>query len=522
VQVEVIGGRVADNIDGNLLAQFGLDPAEYDATREAPAQSILLRRPSSESRTTVSGKPPRRAPAAAADAGLLPTLGNFTTRAQVEPEKDTAQLLAEVRRPLNDRLESEAIIGTGGMGVVSIAVDRALRRRVAKKVLRADLSDAKRALFLFVREARITGQLDHPHIVPVHDVGEDPAGNLFFTMKHVQGIPLSKLLEKLPAGELLRTDHTEPLSILLKVCDALSFAHSRGVLHCDIKPANIMVGDFGEVYLMDWGIARVMGPSVPDVETLDGVAETSVGLSSGLAMGTPSYMSPEQARGERQELDERADVFALGAVLYRALAGRPPYTGESHPEILEEARACRVRPPAQVRGHAVPLELQRIALRAMSPNRADRYRTVRHFQEELQRYLYVARDLPSASYAKGDHILYEGDIAHAVYIVERGRCRVRRSAGGKQVEIGSLGPGDIFGEIAMLADMPRTASVIADEDTTVCVVTREVLETELGDIKPWLARIIRALADRFRDERRQRLLMETEATSDHEHSPDQR
>jgi len=435
-----------------------------------------------------------------ADPAQASTLGPFEAVAEVTPERDVDHLLQQIRRPPSEQLDHEATIGAGGMGTVELTFDRSLQRRIAKKVIHPRLSEKERALFLFVREARITAQLDHPNIVPVHQLGEDEAGKLYFTMKRVQGVPFSERLEALPAGALQRADLVEVLTILLKVCDALSFAHSRGVLHCDLKPSNILVGDFGAVYLMDWGIARILNSSVADVEPLEGVRETSVGLSSSLAMGTPSYMSPEQATGQRDRLDVRSDIFSLGAILYRALAGQPPYVGDSPTEILAQARRGELLPPSVVRKAGVPPELQRIALKAMHRSPAERYPAVQHLRDDIQNYLFLGGDFPTAFFRAGEHIIHEGERGYSVYIVERGRCRAYGTRGGERTELAVFGPGDVFGETAILADVPRTASVVALEDTTLYVVTREVMETELGDIKPWLARLVRALAERFRDE----------------------
>jgi serine/threonine-protein kinase len=434
------------------------------------------------------------------DPGDLRTLGAYQTIAEAGPE-DLDELLSEIRKPLIGRLDFEDLIGKGGMGNVELVLDRALRRRLAKKIIHPDLSDEQQALYLFVREARITSQLDHPNIVPVHHLGEDEDGKLFFTMKHVKGRPLTAMIQALPKGSLRRIDLVAVLDVLLKVCDALSFAHSRGVLHCDIKPDNIMVGDFGEVYLMDWGISKVLGVSEPNVKRLEGIDETSVGLTSGLAMGTPAYMSPEQATGNRDGLDERSDVFSMGAILYRILAGKAPYGAESTTSLLSKARAARIEVPVVARGSGVPLELQRVAMRALAPRREDRFRTIRHFRDELQTYLFGGGDFPMARFKRGEHIIHQGDRGQAVYIIEKGSCRAYRKEGGETIELATLGPGEVFGETAILADVPRTASVVALQDMQVYVVTRQVMETELADIKPWLARLVRALAERFEDER---------------------
>jgi serine/threonine-protein kinase len=185
----------------------------------------------------------------------------------------------------------------------------------------------------FLREARLTGALQHPGIVPVHNLGRLADGRLFYTMKLVRGRTLAELLRDEPDGpeRLPRL-----LAVVEKVCQAVAYAHSRGVIHRDLKPSNVMVGQFGEVQVMDWGLAKELSRTEPavvpdeateDVETV-GRVEEAAGLSrAGAALGTPAYMPPEQAAGDWDIVDERADVFALGAILCQALTGQPPYQG---------------------------------------------------------------------------------------------------------------------------------------------------------------------------------------------------
>src|SRR5262245_47177225 len=186
------------------------------------------------------------------------------------------------------RYQLASVLGRGGMAVVYLARDTTLDREVALKVLdwKADDSSAAR----LAQEARILASLEHPGIVPVHDFGQLADGRMFYAMKRVRG----ERLDHWVAGRALH----ERLNAFLRVCDAVAFAHAHGVVHRDLKPANVMVGEFGEVLVLDWGIARVRGQS-----------ETN-----GLVAGTPDYMAPEQARGDRS-VDERADVFALGTIL---------------------------------------------------------------------------------------------------------------------------------------------------------------------------------------------------------------
>jgi len=223
-------------------------------------------------------------------------------------------------------------IARGGMGVVFTAEDERLQRRVALKVL--DLPGAAGDLAnRLIREARVLARLEHPGIVPVHDVGTLADGRVFYTMKFVEGHRLDQHIESVASTP-------DRLRIFLRICDAVAFAHARGVLHRDLKPANIMVGPFGEVLVMDWGLAkilreknrieaRVVDPGQTIVEKQnrsfesDGALQFSAITQHGMVMGTPGYMSPEQARGDVEHLDARSDIFSLGALLRFLLTGNP-------------------------------------------------------------------------------------------------------------------------------------------------------------------------------------------------------
>ena len=215
------------------------------------------------------------------------------------------------------RYELRELIARGGMGVVYAAKDEKLNRRVALKILdTADASEEPTARL--IREAHILAQLEHPGIVPVHDVGTLSDGRVFYTMKFVEGLRLDKYLEQI-------SSLPQRLRLFLRICDAVAFAHARGVLHRDLKPANIMVGSFGEVLVMDWGLAKILQESSCSEETVFLSAKTeSSGADStkstvvtghGTVLGTPGYMSPEQARGEVESINERSDIFSLGALL---------------------------------------------------------------------------------------------------------------------------------------------------------------------------------------------------------------
>jgi eukaryotic-like serine/threonine-protein kinase len=224
-------------------------------------------------------------------------------------------------------------VARGGMGVVYAAEDENLKRRVALKVLDLPAADGELANRL-IREARVLALLEHPGIVPVHDVGTLADGRVFYTMKFVEGQRLDKFIESLVSVQ-------DRLRLFLRICDAVAFAHARGVLHRDVKPSNVMVGPFGEVLVMDWGLAKIMGkegdaarteddPEATVVEKagraphLGDSTKSTVITGHGTVMGTPGYMSPEQERGEVENLDARSDIFSLGALLRFLLTQTTP------------------------------------------------------------------------------------------------------------------------------------------------------------------------------------------------------
>jgi serine/threonine-protein kinase len=351
--------------------------------------------------------------------------------------------------------------------------------------------------------------LDHPNIIPVYDVGERD-GALYFTMKLVSGRTLRDVLREHPNGVSNVDVLFNLLDVVVKMCDALAFAHSRGVIHCDIKPANVMMGDFGEVYLMDWGIARVRGaasdgvPSIPPKALApppgwtddDPPPSTNTGDA---VLGTASYMSPEQAAGSRALLDERSDVFSVGAVLYDMLCGRPPYRGESYDETLQLARAAHYVPPSSIVGEGLPPELERIVLKAIARERVDRYTDTNELKADILRFMRGGVEFPQTTFPKGTTIMHEGDPGDAAYIIALGQCEVRKTLNGVSSVMKTLRAGEVFGEMAVLTNSPRTATVVATEDTTAFVVTRRVMRQELDLMKPWVARLLLSIAERFRD-----------------------
>jgi len=256
------------------------------------------------------------APSAATSGTVTRTLVSTQGRTTCLPRR-VQPGAAEAR--VDQRFHHVKPLGEGGMGEVLLALDEDIQRKVAIKRLRADrANDAM--LLRFADEVRIVGQLEHPSIVPVHDVGVDDHGQVYLVMKYVEGETLENVIDKLRAGDpayAARFPISERVEIVAKILEALSYAHDRSLLHRDLKPANVMIGPHGEVTLMDWGIAKHIGATdvgVDELASTSGKHDRLVETQMGALLGTPMYMSPEQAAGKNAELDARSDVFAVGIV----------------------------------------------------------------------------------------------------------------------------------------------------------------------------------------------------------------
>jgi serine/threonine-protein kinase len=291
------------------------------------------------------------------------------------PGEATRRAVENLPSGVVDGLELGVTLGEGGMGIVRTATQLSLGRRVAVKTLRHNAKTPEATLRL-LREGWVTGSLEHPNIVPVHDLGLDAGGAPLIVFKHIEGVLWSDLIHDASAvkARFGATDLLEyNLRILLQVCHAVSFAHSRGILHRDLKPENVMIGLFGEVYLVDWGIAVSLRddpsgrfPLASDVQE---------------PIGTPAYMAPEML-GDLGPLTERTDVYLLGAVLFEILTARAPHSGERFRDVIAAILRSKPELPS-----GLPPELTAIVTRAMSRDPADRHGSVAELRERIEWYL---------------------------------------------------------------------------------------------------------------------------------------
>lgn len=301
-----------------------------------------------------------------------------------------------VDEDFGQRYRTDEILGQGGMGTIRLHYDRQIGRRVALKSMNdADAGSADRSRF--IREARIQGQLEHPSIVPVYDLAIGPDGRPFFTMRRVRGMTLEVILERLAMGapKVFRAEHSRRrlLSAFGRVCQAVHYAHEHGVLHRDIKPSNIILGEFGEVYLLDWGLAGLAKQRDEAVRELKALRLTRETMPGSL-LGTPGYMSPEQATGGVSELGPPTDVYALGCILFEIVTLMPLHDGEGIVSLLDSTiRGTTDRRPSRRAGHLkIDPELDRIVMKATALSPEDRIQSARELFLQIDAYLDGRRD----------------------------------------------------------------------------------------------------------------------------------
>jgi serine/threonine protein kinase len=305
-----------------------------------------------------------------------------------------------------ERYRVKTLLGQGGMGEVRLCRDATVGRDVAMKVLNRTAMAEPDGPSRFIREARVQGQLEHPAVVPVYDLGIDAEGSIYFTMKRVRGLTLLEILRGLRKADpavVARYSRRRLLTAFHSVCLAVDFAHSRGVLHRDLKPANVMLGDFGEVHLLDWGVAKVIGNPAGQKgqgqgrgedaeESIDTGPSAMIQTRRGEVLGSPGYISPEAIRGKAP--DRRSDVYGLGVILFEMLTLTRLHDGQSNEKVLASTlMGAEARPSVRAPEAAVPPELEAMCVRATALEPADRYPTAGDLARDLEQYLDGDRDL---------------------------------------------------------------------------------------------------------------------------------
>ncbi|MFB6263675.1 MAG: serine/threonine-protein kinase, partial [Bradymonadaceae bacterium] len=271
----------------------------------------------------------------------------------------------------DERYEIESELGAGGMGRVLLARDRVMNREIALKAVRRDLGSRENARKRLIHEARLTGLLEHPSIVPTYELARTPNGEPFYTMRVVREKSLEQILDEIREEDPTDADNppTRLVSFLRQVALALHYAHDRQVIHRDIKPANILIGAYGEVFIIDWGVAKVLSEDLTSY-SLDALLD----LDEGAILGTPWYMAPEQAEGSDQQIDRRTDVYSLGAVLYEILTLTPVFRTEKTVSLVFKVLTEAPEPPSErAPDRAIPRELEQICMKALAKNPDERF-----------------------------------------------------------------------------------------------------------------------------------------------------
>ena len=303
---------------------------------------------------------------------------------------DTDTLLPRAWKSGSLKYDELKPLSEGGTAKLFTTLDLNLQRNVAYKTLHKDLRDSEIETKRFLREARVTANIQHPGTVPLYELGRDREGQLFFTMKKVDGRDLREILfdlrqevpevmEKFPLPRLL--------DILIQVSQTIAYAHDQGVIHRDLKPANIIVGKFGEVYVLDWGLAKVLSaPTLKKSEAIKNEKMDTTLTPVGRHYGTPMYMPPEIAKGEA-DLDGRTDVFSLGIILFEILTLQFLVEGEDPYEIKKKILDNPLPLPREVAPHRnIPRDLQAICMKALKRNKYNRYSSATTFLEDLQHF----------------------------------------------------------------------------------------------------------------------------------------
>ena len=328
-----------------------------------------------------------------------------------EDDDGTSLTIEEIKKLLDlsddrsiSRFKDIATLGLGGIGAVFSATQPVLNREIALKILRPAYRNKAKYIQDFIKEARATAQIDHPNIVPVHNLGVFDDVGVYFTMKRVAGQNLRTVLKKIDQGDTetaRKFTLRRLLEIFISSCNGVAFAHSKGIIHRDLKPANIMLGDYGEVFVMDWGLVKYhsekdskdIGQKIDldaDVVSASDGRIKSIETVVGTISGTPAFMAPEQVAGLREQIDQQTDLYSLGAILYSILTCKSsPFEDEQDVDnvLRKVAQSDYLPPRKRTPARKIPVELEAICLKAMSRRKSDRYPTVNDLISDIRNYL---------------------------------------------------------------------------------------------------------------------------------------
>lgn len=387
-------------------------------------------------------------------------------------------------------------LGEGGYGQVVRYFDNHLNRCVAKKELQANRMDDEHAKLL-VNEARLISYLEHPGITPVYDTFVGSDGSLGYMMKIISGEDLDTKLEGLANQQKLMSV-AESLRIFTKLCETMAFAHDKGVLHLDLKPSNIMLGTYGEVWLLDWGTGRFYNPERYE-QFLRQYGKTSASTefhTVARGTGTPLFMSLEQGTRPREELTPASDIFSAGVVLYLMLSGKYPFPANT---IGDYFLALTKIPPTPLHQHrgSISLRLSELCMQMLEINPNNRPKSFQAVLAELDSIANAGAATSPSVYNPGEAIIREGEFGEEAYQIIEGKVEISTMVGGTRKVLAVRGAGEVIGELAVFAGGTRNATVVALERTQVNRLTKKQMEQELEKLNPWIIQVFQGLANKF-------------------------
>ena len=488
----------AADLESTIAASLAPSPLPVAQTLVAPAsvgeQTQTVENLDDASEATVGAQPSTLDADRTITADAHGDDGMDATQAMTASEPGRSFVAESAVAPAGSRLRYRIVRehAKGGLGEVFVAYDEELNREVALKEIQGRHADNSESRARFMIEAEVTGGLEHPGIVPVYGLGQYPDGRPYYAMRFIRGQSLKEAIARFHKADVPGRDPGERelglrqlLAHFLSVCNAMAYAHARGVIHRDIKPANVMLGGFGETLVVDWGLAKALGqPSSEATETVPALRPLSGSAGSGTlygsSVGTPQYMSPEQAGGLLDEMGPPSDIYSLGATLYCLLTGEPPFRERNLLALLDQVKKGAFPPPRQVKP-VVPRALEAVCLKAMALKPADRYGTVLELAADIERWL---GDEPVSVYR-------EPWQERAVRWAKRHKTAVATAAGLIIASTMAL----LIGTIVVQRERARTEANFRLATNAVDDLLTEVGEVELAEV-PQMELVRRQLLER--------------------------
>ena len=400
----------------------------------------------------------------------------------------------------SDRYKVLDALGEGVAARVEGVFDTYLRRVVARKQLNREHLENPDIVQTFLNEMVMVASLNHPGILPVYDALLSRDGDPSYIMALAEGQSLHQVMEMDPAsGDCKVIPLGQAVRILTKIAETLTYVHDRGVLHLDIKPENVVLGQYGEVTMMDWGAALVYDKD-KYTQTYKAVAGEikvgGLGVESGdLLMGTPMYMSPEQLQNKRDQLQPTSDIFSVGVLFYQMLTGQLPFRAVTLKDMVHRICNDEYDPVYQVNPD-VPLTLSRLCDKMLRKEPQYRLQSCNDIQDAIEDYQRSAAGFPTRSYDMGEVIFREDDPSDYVCIVVSGTVSIRIGGDEQENEIARITANQPFGELAALTGLKRSATAVALEPSVIRVISREEIQSEIDKLSPWVGGIVTALTER--------------------------